>query len=112
DLDGSLEFAHHFNGAADGRIKTILGPHAPYTCPPDFLETVAEAARREGFGIHIHLSEIADQVQTSLDKYGRSPVAHVEALGLFDVPGQILCAHCVEIDEHDREILAEKGANV
>ncbi|MCZ7567916.1 MAG: amidohydrolase [Ardenticatenaceae bacterium] len=112
DLEGSLEFTHHFNGAADGRIKTILGPHAPYTCPPEFLTTVAEAARREGFGIHIHLAESEEQVMTSLKKYGRTLVAHVDHLGLFDVPGPILCAHCIYVNELDRQILTIRGANV
>lgn len=112
DLEGSLEFAHHFDGTADGRIKTVLGPHAPYTCPPDFLKTVAEAARREGFGIHIHFSESQEQVDTSLKKYERTPVAHLDTLGLFDVPGPILCAHCIYLNQPDRETLAVRGANV
>ena len=27
-----------WNGRADGRIRTMLSPHAPYTCPPDYIE--------------------------------------------------------------------------
>ena len=29
-----------FNNANDGKITAMFGPHAPYTCPPDFLQKV------------------------------------------------------------------------
>lgn len=32
DLAGSIEFLQRWQGAAGGRIRTVLGPHAPYTC--------------------------------------------------------------------------------
>jgi 5-methylthioadenosine/S-adenosylhomocysteine deaminase len=111
-LDGAIEFSRRFQGAAGGRIKTVLGPHAPYTCPPEFLKTVGEAARREGLGVHIHLAESDEQVETSLAKYGRTPPAHLEALGLFDVPGPKIAAHCIAVSEEDMGILAARGVSV
>jgi 5-methylthioadenosine/S-adenosylhomocysteine deaminase len=29
-----------WNGSNNGRINVILGPHAPYTCPPDYMDKV------------------------------------------------------------------------
>lgn len=111
-LDGAIEFSRRFQGAGGGRIKTVLGPHAPYTCPPEFLKAVGEAARREGLGVHIHLSESDEQVETSVAKYGRTPPAHVEALGLFDVPGPKIAAHCIAVSEEDMGVLAARGVSV
>lgn len=111
DLDGAVDFARRFQGAAHGRIKTALGPHAPYTCPPEFLAKVGETARREGMGIHIHLAESEEQAATSLKKYGRTPPAHLEALGLFDAPGPKIAAHCIAVSDEDMGILAARGVS-
>ena len=39
------------------RLTFRLGPHAPYSCGPGYLRGVAEIAKREGMGIHIHIAE-------------------------------------------------------
>lgn len=106
-LDESVEWAQATQGRANGRIRTVLGPHSPYICPPDFLRDVAGRARAAGMGIHIHLSESDEQVAVSRQKYGLSPVAHLNALGLFDVPA--IAAHCIAVDDDDIAILAARG---
>ncbi len=112
DLSGAVDFARRFQGAAGGRIKTCLGPHAPYTCPPEFLKSVGETARKEGLGIHIHLSESDEQVEASRKRHGKTPPALLDALGLLDVPGQKLAAHCIAVTEEDTAILAGRGVSV
>lgn len=37
-IEENVSLYKDFNGAADGRITVMFGPHAPYTCPPDFLK--------------------------------------------------------------------------
>lgn len=107
-FEDSVEWAHHFQGAADGRIRTLLGPHSPYICPPEFLRDVAETAQREGLGIHIHLAESFEQVEVSQRKHGKTPVEYLRDLGVLDVP--VIAAHCIAVSESDIEILAEKNA--
>lgn len=34
-LAEAISFARNWHGKADGRITTMISPHAPYTCPPD-----------------------------------------------------------------------------
>ena len=36
-LAESLGFARRWHKQANGRIQTMLAPHAPYTCPPDYI---------------------------------------------------------------------------
>jgi 5-methylthioadenosine/S-adenosylhomocysteine deaminase len=110
DLEGSIEFVERWQGAAEGRIRTVLGPHAPYSCPPEFLAKVAQRAAKLGVGVHIHLSESEEQVENSLAKHGLTPVAHLESLGILDVP--TIAAHCIYLTEEDKEILRQRQVNV
>lgn len=103
-------FVHNWNGAASGRITAMYGPHAPYTCTPNFLEAVVEEAKRDQVGIHIHLSETAKETKEIYEKYGFSPVGLCAKAGLFDV--HVLAAHCVHLLPGDIEILAEGKAAV
>lgn len=110
DLDGTLAFIDRWQGAADGRIRTILGPHSPYVCPPDFLHEVAQRARARGLPVHIHVAESPEQVRLSRERHGRTPVAHLAHCGLLD--GKAILAHALYLDEGDVEILAARDATV
>jgi 5-methylthioadenosine/S-adenosylhomocysteine deaminase len=79
-------------------------------CPPEFLRGVVERAQELEVGIHLHAAESVAQVENSIDRHGRTPVAHLDALGVFDVP--TLAAHCIAASEEDMAILAEKGVHV
>jgi 5-methylthioadenosine/S-adenosylhomocysteine deaminase len=111
DLEQAVEFANHWRGRADGRVETMLGPHALYTVPEPLMKKVVEAAKRLGVGLHIHLSENEREVEDSLQQHGLTPVAHCERLGIFEA-GPVLAAHCVHCDEKDIEILARCGVGV
>ena len=109
-LEDTVAFIREWNGAADGRIRCALGPHSPYMCPPDFLRRVVKEAERLGVGIHLHVSESEEQARNSLRAYGRTPVAHLADLGVFEHP--TLAAHCIAVSDEDLAILAEKGVYV
>jgi 5-methylthioadenosine/S-adenosylhomocysteine deaminase len=110
ELEQAAAFAGRWHGAADGRIHVWLGPHAPYTCPPAFLQEAAFEARRLGLGCHIHVAETAEQVSASLEQHGVSPVRHLERLGLMDAP--LLCAHAAHVTQEDIDILAAHDVGV
>ena len=99
-----------FHGAENGRITVMLGPHAPYTCPPECMKKVVELAQRRDIEIHVHLAETQGEVDESLRKYGKSPVALLNELGVFDCGA--IAAHCVWVSPEDIAILAEKKVRV
>jgi 5-methylthioadenosine/S-adenosylhomocysteine deaminase len=111
-LEQTIEWIKEVKARGNPRIKTILGPHSPYTCSPQFLERFVQYAHDLDLGIHLHVAESQAQVDESLQKYGCRPVQHVDQLGVFDVPGGCISAHTIYIDERDTEILAEKGVFV
>ncbi|MGQ9492198.1 MAG: amidohydrolase [Anaerolineae bacterium] len=109
-LEESIAFVQRWQGAAHGRIRTVLGPHSTYACPPNFLVTVAEKAAELGVGIHIHLSEFREQLESSLAKYGVTPVQFLAQRGILDHP--TIAAHCIYITPKDMDILQAKRVHV
>ncbi|MBO8129429.1 MAG: amidohydrolase [Peptococcaceae bacterium] len=109
-LNESRDFIGKWDGQGDGRITCMLGPHAPYTCPPDYLKKVIQAAERLGVRVHIHLAETLSEVEQIKNQYGCSPIELVDRAGLFSVG--VLAAHCVHLSEQDIDILINKGAGI
>lgn len=104
------ELADKWHGFEEGRITVMFGPHAPYTCPPEFLKEVVKKAKQSGLGIHIHLAETLDEVQRIKNRYGKLPVELMEEVGLFEVP--VTAAHCVHLEPHEINILRDYNVKV
>ncbi|MDI6870222.1 MAG: amidohydrolase [Bacillota bacterium] len=109
-LAEGLAFCREWQGAAEGRITTMMGPHAPYTCPPKYLERVVAAAAELGVGLHIHLSESRREQEEHLVQYGETPTATVARAGIFTRP--VLIAHFVYATPADLELVAEARAGI
>lgn len=109
-IEESRNFVKKWNGAADGRITTLLGPHAPYTCPPDYLKQVVELSEELEQPLQIHLSETAGEVERSIEEHGCTPIRLMEKLGVFNRP--TLAAHCVHVTDEDIEIMARYNVRV
>lgn len=92
------------------RLTFRLGPHAPYSCGPGYLRGVAEVAKREGLGIHIHIAESQTETDNMWAEHHCTPVEYVRDAGIFEVP--TIAAHCIRVNESDRAILAENGVSV
>lgn len=99
-----------YHNAADGRLRVMLGPHAPYTCPPDYLKRVVRLSEKLGAEIHIHLAETQGEVDDCLKLYGKTPMALMDEVGLLD--RGVLAAHCVVLSDEDIELMAKKNVRV
>lgn len=109
-IEESIDFYKKWHGRDNSRITVDAGPHAPYTCSPEYLKKVIEMAEKHNMRIHIHLSESKKEVEDSYEKYNKSPIAHVNDLGLFELP--TMAAHCVYLSDDDIDIMAKKGVHV
>lgn len=106
----SRELVARWHGQAEERISIMIGPHAPYTCPPAYLERVMALTGELGVGIHIHLAETRTEVENIRREYGRTPVALMADLGLFRYP--VLAAHCVYLTDEEIQVLAANRVSV
>jgi len=109
-LNDAVQFARNWHGKADGRIQAMMSPHAPYTCPPDYIERIVAAAHELGLPLHTHMSESAAEVAQNVKDYGVRPVEHLDRLGLFSRPA--LVAHAVHLTDEEIALLAERGVAV
>lgn len=109
-LRQSRDLVRNWHNKEEGRITIMLGPHAPYTCPPKYLQEVAELAGELRVPIHIHLAETRGEVDESRRKYGKTPVELVNETGLL--AHNLLAAHCVHLSAKEIEILAAENIAV
>lgn len=105
-LEESKKISGDWHRAGGGQLTVMLGPHAPYTCPPQYLEKVLEVAADLKLPLHIHLSETRGEVRECLDKWGKTPIQLMESIGLFE--HQVLAAHCVHLSADDIKTLADR----
>ena len=85
----------------------ILGFHAEYTCSRELLERIAALAHKYKSPVFAHLAETESEVIGCKERYGMTPVAFLDSLGIFDYGGGGY--HCVHVTKEDIAIMKEKG---
>jgi len=109
-LASNVELYKNFHDSANGRITIMLGPHAIYTCPPDFLKKVVVEAEKIGAEVHMHMNETKTEIEDCLKNYGKRPFEIVAETGLLDLG--MLAAHCVCLSDSEIDIIKEKNVRV
>lgn len=94
----------------DEYVYPCVGPHAPYTCSPNTLKKAMDLAEKYDVLFHIHVSETKHEVNEIKEKYGETPVKHLDKIGVLN--DRVLTAHMVYPTEEEIEILAKKGVKV
>ena len=109
-LKKTSEFVSRWQGKADGRIKTWLGPHSPYLCGPEFLQKCAQIADDLDVGVHLHVAETLEQVEGSLAQYEKTPIQMLLDAGILERPA--ILAHCLYPTDDDLQIIADHPAGI
>mgnify|MGYP000996292240 FL=1 len=109
-LAENTQLVKDWQGYDNGRIRITYGPHAPYTCPVEYLQKVIEAAQTNNAEIQMHLCETKGEVENCIKEHGVTPIKLMDQLGMFE-QGTI-AAHCVYLTEDDMDIMAAKNVRV
>ncbi len=107
ELETATDLVENYEGAADGRITTMFGPHSTYTCSTDCLKEVRELADEYDVGIHIHLSENEREIEDVEEMHGKRPPEVLESVGLSGP--DVLAAHCTWVNEQEIEMIKKSG---
>lgn len=112
DLENGFKYTEDlFSRYSDNELISItVDPHAVYTCSPDLLKRLGEMAADQNALYVIHLSENQDEVDTCLERYGHTPVKHLENLGLLNE--RVVADHCVVLTDDEIQLLADRGVKV
>jgi 5-methylthioadenosine/S-adenosylhomocysteine deaminase len=97
------EYATKYNKDKNSRIKVYTSAHAPYSCKPETIKLCVDLAKELNTGLHIHLAETLNEMETIKNNYGKTATEYLEDLNVFDVP--VVLAHGIYISESDIEIL-------
>lgn len=109
-LEENNRLAEAWQGYDQGRIRVTYGPHAPYTCPLDYLHKVSEAAAAHKAELQMHLCETKFEVDSCVKEHGVTPIKLMDSIGLFDLG--MIAAHCVHLTDEDMDIMAAKNVRV
>ncbi|MBS3788082.1 MAG: amidohydrolase [Candidatus Bipolaricaulota bacterium] len=109
-LETGLEFTEEYAGAAGGRLTTLLGPHATYSCAPSLLSEIGNISEKKGYGVHIHMAEGKEEMAKLEEEYGKRPVGYMDDAGLLGP--NLLGAHVVYVNEEEIARMGDKGVNV
>lgn len=91
-------------------ISHRIGFHAEYTTSKELMQGLSELADQYQAPVSAHCSETRKEVEGCKERYGMSPVATLDSLGMFRHGGTLF--HCVHMEEADFEILKKRGIYV
>eukprot|EP00769_Ergobibamus_cyprinoides_P004452 gnl/Ergobibamus_cyprinoides/647.p2 GENE.gnl/Ergobibamus_cyprinoides/647~~gnl/Ergobibamus_cyprinoides/647.p2 ORF type:complete len:468 (+),score=229.31 gnl/Ergobibamus_cyprinoides/647:22-1404(+) len=109
----SVRFLKKTQEAADPMLHSMFGLHAAMTLSEDTLAKSVAAVKEAGLsnvGYHIHVAEGAADEADSEAKYSERVVARLHRHGMTGENS--IFAHCIHIDEAERELIAETGTIV
>ena len=109
-LDESARLIGRWHGAAGGRLRYAYAPRFVPSCTDELLREVGAAARAHGVRIHTHASENLGELALVRQRFGKENIVVLDEMGLL---GDHTCiAHCIQLSEGERRLLAARGAHV
>lgn len=87
----------------------LVGLHASFTVSDKLLENAVSLAEKYNTGVHIHAAEDKVDQNITLKKFGKRVIKRLSDSGALDLKGSLL-AHCIHIDERERDILSSSNA--
>ncbi len=94
----------------DPLVSIAVEPHSLFTCSPKLLTASNELALKYNVPLIIHVAETLTEVNEIKEKYGKTPVKHLDSLGLLGP--HLIADHCVHLENPDIKLMAEHGVNV
>ncbi len=110
-LDATADAVNRFHDPTPGsRRRVVVAPCSPFTVTDRLMTESANLARDLGARLHTHLAETADEEAFCLDRFGRRPVEHMEALGW--VGEDVWYAHAVHVADDEVARMGSSGTGV
>ena len=109
-MEEAVDFACAWNGAAEGRITTMLGMYSPDMVPVEMLREAKEIAQRESLMLHVHTAQGDRETEQIVKRYGKRPIAFLAEIGYLDE--QLLAVHLTDATDEEVIQVAKSGARM
>ena len=109
-LDRAIEFHKKYDSMGNGRIRSILAPHATDTCNPELLRATRKTADKLGSNITIHLAQGIPEMNRIREKFNMTPVEYLEDVKLLG--SDLIAAHGVYTNSSDRSLLKKTDTTI
>ena len=94
----------------EAMVRIALAPCSPFSVTGDLMRESAELARELGVRLHTHLAETSDEQDFCRERFGCSPLEHVESLGWTG--SDVWFAHAVHLDDDAVKRIGATGTGV
>jgi 5-methylthioadenosine/S-adenosylhomocysteine deaminase len=105
-----LALIERWHGRADGRIRVAVSPRGTRAATPETWRWSVELAEEADLRLHTHVSENADHAITLSKEPGGRDILFLHSVGALGP--RLTMAHCVWLDEPERELLRRSGGSV
>lgn len=95
---------------APDMVRFNLAPANLHWCSDESLQLIVETARSEGANVHMHLVETERQAIFAWERFGRSAVEHLHALGCLGP--ELTFGHGNWMSRRDLDLIAECGCTL
>lgn len=109
-LDEAVYLGEKWDTEGGSRIKGMMFPHAPYTCPPDFMKKVVKAAHEKKWTLGIHLMETRREKADYEKENGVDLFNDLMNMGFFEE--KTILTHTVHMSEKEMQLLKGKPAYI
>ncbi len=101
--------AYHDN-TPGSYTQIVLAPCSPFSVTGDLMRESAALAREYGVQLHTHLAETEDEVDFTIQKFGKRPVAYMEEVDW--IGSDVWFAHSVYLNDEEIKVYADHGCGV
>jgi 8-oxoguanine deaminase len=100
----------YHDSRAGSYTQIVLAPCSPFSVTGDLMRESAALAREYGVQLHTHLAETEDEVDFTIEKFGKRPVAYMEEVDW--IGPDVWFAHSVYLNEGEISVYADHGCGV
>ncbi|OXM87246.1 5'-deoxyadenosine deaminase [Paenibacillus rigui] len=114
DTDASLKeseaLLNKWHGHDNGRLQYAFCPRFVVSCTEQLLTGVRDLSKQHNVLVHTHASENRGEIELVESERGMRNVTYLDHIGLASP--QLVLAHCVWLDEQEKEIIRSRGVKV
>ena len=110
-LKDSQRLIETYHDAKPGSFtQIVLAPCSPFSVTGDLMRDSAALAREYGVQLHTHLAETEDEVDFTIQQFGKRPVAYMEEVDW--IGPDVWFAHSVYLNDNEIGVYADCGCGV